>query len=76
MLLLADNNVSVGIEAKFRGEQCNQAKELAFLSSALLLVVLFILFIRVAQFNKNTGLFINIESVLLDYCSLSGISLL
>lgn len=63
-LLLADYKVPAGFEVKFGGEQENQAKEMAFLSSALLLAVFLIFLIIVAQFNKITGPFIIMASVL------------
>ena len=47
-----DGNVAEGISFKFTGQQEEQAKEMAFLGSALLIAVFLILLIIVAQFNS------------------------
>ncbi len=51
---------------KFTGEQENQAKEMAFLSRALLIAVFMIFLIMVGQFNSATTPFIIMTSVLLS----------
>lgn len=48
----AEGNVPTGIEYKFTGQQDEQAKEMAFLSKALLIAVFLILLIIVTQFNS------------------------
>jgi multidrug efflux pump subunit AcrB len=62
--LIADVKVPAGYEIKFGGEQEKQAEEMAFLSTALLIAVFMIFLIIVAQFNKITGPFIIMTSVL------------
>jgi multidrug efflux pump subunit AcrB len=47
-----EGNISEGINFKFSGQQEEQEKEMAFLSSALLIAVFLILLIIVAQFNS------------------------
>ena len=60
------------ITISFTGEQEKQAKEMAFLSRALLIAVLLIFLILVAQFNSATTPIIISISVFL---SLIGVSL-
>ena len=55
-----------GISLSFTGEQEEQAKEMAFLSQALLIAVLLIFLIMVAQFNSATTPIIISISVLLS----------
>ncbi len=62
--VLADFPMPVGYSYKFGGEQENQAKEMAFLSNALILAVFIIFLIIVAQFNKLTSPLIIMTSVL------------
>lgn len=64
--LLADFEMPAGYEFKFGGEQEEQAKEMAFLSSALMLAVFLIFLIIVSQFNKVTAPFIIMTSVVLS----------
>ncbi|OFZ54388.1 MAG: copper transporter, partial [Bacteroidetes bacterium RIFCSPHIGHO2_02_FULL_44_7] len=47
-----ENDLPAGLEYKFTGQQEEQAKEMAFLSKALLIAVFLILLIIVAQFNS------------------------
>ena len=61
---LVDFKLPVGYEYKFGGEQEKQAKEMAFLSNAMLLAVFLIFLIIVAQFNKLTAPLIIMTSVL------------
>jgi len=61
-----DFNVPNGISINFTGEQEEQAKEMAFLSTALLIAVLLIFLIMVAQFNSVTTPIIISISVLLS----------
>lgn len=49
---VAKGNLKEGVTFKFTGEQEDQAKEMAFLSKALLIAVFLILLIIVAQFNS------------------------
>lgn len=65
-ILLADFQMPTGYEFKFGGEQEKQAKEMAFLSKALLIAVFMIFLIIVAQFNKITAPFIIMMSVVLS----------
>ncbi|MDH5366991.1 MAG: efflux RND transporter permease subunit [Cyclobacteriaceae bacterium] len=65
-VLLADFNMPDGYEFKFGGEQEKQAKEMAFLSKALLIAVFTIFLIIVSQFNKITAPFIIMMSVVLS----------
>ena len=55
-----------GLEINFTGEQEKQAKEMAFLSKALLIAVLLIFLILVAQFNSATTPIIISISVILS----------
>lgn len=55
-----------GYEFKFGGEQEKQAKEMAFLSKALMIAVFVIFLIIVGQFNKVTTPFIIMMSVVLS----------
>ncbi|QCK16061.1 efflux RND transporter permease subunit [Mangrovivirga cuniculi] len=64
--LLAGYNLPQGYEIKFTGEQEQQAEELEFLSSALILAVFLIFLIIVAQFNKITAPLIIMTSVILS----------
>lgn len=64
--LLEDFNMPAGYEFKFGGEQEKQAKEMAFLSKALLIAVFLIFMIIVSQFNKVTAPFIIMMSVVLS----------
>jgi len=61
---LVDFEMPSGYEFKFGGEQEKQAKEMAFLSNALLIALFFIFLIIVAQFNKITAPIIIMTSVL------------
>lgn len=47
-----ENDMPAGLEYKFTGQQEEQAKEMAFLSKALLIAVFLVLLIIVAQFNS------------------------
>ncbi len=47
-----EGNIKSGVEYKFSGQNEEQAKEMAFLSKALLIAVFLILLIIVAQFNS------------------------
>ena len=62
--LLSDFVIPPGYEFKFGGEQEEQAKEMAFLSRALMLAVFLIFLIIVSQFNKMTAPFIIMTTVL------------
>jgi multidrug efflux pump len=62
--VLTDFDMPVGYSYKFGGEQEKQAKEMGFLSQALLLAVFIIFLIIVAQFNKLTSPLIIMTSVL------------
>ncbi|MEQ9426040.1 MAG: efflux RND transporter permease subunit [Cyclobacteriaceae bacterium] len=62
--LLADFDMPPGYEFKFGGEQEEQAKEMAFLSKALMMAVFLIFLIIVSQFNKITAPFIIMTTVL------------
>ncbi len=62
--LLANYKLPPGYEFKFGGEQEEQAKELAFLSKALMMAVFLIFLIIVSQFNKMTAPFIIMTTVL------------
>ncbi|MEQ8473705.1 MAG: efflux RND transporter permease subunit [Marinoscillum sp.] len=64
--LLDNYEMPDGYEYKFGGEQEKQAKEMAFLSTALGIAVSMIFLIIVAQFNKVTTPFIIMMSVLLS----------
>lgn len=61
---LKDFKLPAGYAYKFGGEQEKQAKEMAFLSNALLLAIFLIFLIIVAQFNKLTAPLIIMTSVL------------
>ena len=61
-----DFNIPKGISLSFTGEQEEQAKEMAFLSKALLIAVILIFLIMVAQFNSATTPIIISISVLLS----------
>lgn len=65
-LLLEEFKMPQGYEFKFGGEQEKQAKEMAFLSKALLIAVFMIFLIIVSQFNKITAPFIIMMSVVLS----------
>lgn len=62
--VLADFELPAGYSYRFGGEQEDQAKEMAFLSQALILAVFIIFLIIVAQFNKLTSPLIIMTSVL------------
>lgn len=62
--LMTDFQMPAGYEFKFGGEQEKQAKELAFLSKALMMAVFLIFLIIVSQFNKMTAPFIIMTTVL------------
>ncbi|MBX2916658.1 MAG: efflux RND transporter permease subunit [Cyclobacteriaceae bacterium] len=62
--VLADFEMPAGYSYRFGGEQEDQAKEMAFLSQALILAVFIIFLIIVAQFNKLTSPLIIMTSVL------------
>lgn len=62
--ILADFEMPAGYSYRFGGEQEDQAKEMAFLSQALILAVFIIFLIIVAQFNKLTSPLIIMTSVL------------
>jgi multidrug efflux pump len=62
--VLTDFPMPAGFSYKFGGEQEKQAKEMAFLSNALILAVFIIFLIIVAQFNKLTSPLIIMTSVL------------
>ncbi len=66
--VLLENELEVpnGYTYKFGGEQAEQAKEMAFLSRALLLAVFLIFLIIVSQFNKVTTPIIIMSSVVLS----------
>lgn len=64
--LLANFDMPAGYEYKFGGEQEKQAKEMAFLSKALMIAVFMIFLIIVSQFNKITAPFIIMMSVVLS----------
>ena len=49
---VSDGSIMPGVEYKFSGQNEEQAKEMAFLSKALLIAVFLILLIIVAQFNS------------------------
>lgn len=51
----ADGTVSKNISYKFSGQQDEQAKEMAFLSKALIIAVFLIMLIIVAQFNSYSA---------------------
>jgi multidrug efflux pump len=63
---IPDFNPAAGIEVSFTGEQEDQAKELAFLSNALVIAVFLIFMILVAQFNSAATPFIIVTSVVLS----------
>ncbi|SNT30248.1 Multidrug efflux pump subunit AcrB [Ekhidna lutea] len=63
---LQDFEMPYGYTYKFGGEQEEQAKEMAFLSNALMLAVGLIFIIIVSQFNKVTTPIIIMTSVLLS----------
>ena len=62
-MVLEDFEMPAGYEYKFGGEQEQQAKEMAFLSKALMIAVFLIFLIIVAQFNKITAPIIIMTSV-------------
>jgi len=61
---LKDFPVPKGHEIKFTGEQEDQAKEMAFLSKAMMIAVFLIFLIMVSQFNSAATPFIIVTSVL------------
>jgi multidrug efflux pump subunit AcrB len=62
-MMLQDFDMPPDYEFKFTGEQEEQAKELAFLSKALMIAVFLIFLIMVSQFNSASTPFIIIASV-------------
>jgi len=64
--LLKDYEKGEGTKWKFTGQQEEQAKEMAFLSSALMFAVFLIFLIIVAQFNSISAPFIIVFSVVLS----------
>ena len=62
--LLAGFTMPPGYEFRFGGEQEKQAKEMAFLSKALVMAIFLIFLIIVSQFNKMTAPFIIMTTVL------------
>ncbi len=62
-MTLQDFDMPPDYEFKFTGEQEEQAKELAFLSKALMIAVFLIFLIMVSQFNSASTPFIIIASV-------------
>lgn len=62
--LVKEMNIPGGYAISFTGEQENQAKEMAFLTNALLMAVFMIFLIIVSQFNKLSAPFIIMSSVL------------
>ncbi|SMD32934.1 Multidrug efflux pump subunit AcrB [Reichenbachiella faecimaris] len=64
--LLTSFDLPSGYEYKFGGEQEKQAKEMAFLSKALMIAVFMIFLIIVSQFNKITAPIIIMMSVVLS----------
>ena len=63
---LKDYEVGEGSKWKFTGQQEEQAKEMSFLSSALMIAVFLIFLIIVAQFNSISAPFIIVFSVVLS----------
>ncbi|MCC5916188.1 MAG: efflux RND transporter permease subunit [Cryomorphaceae bacterium] len=63
---MANYKMPPGMKYDFTGEQENQAKEMEFLSRALLIAVFLIFLIMVAQFNSATTPFIIMTTVLLS----------
>ena len=63
---LKDYEKGEGTKWKFTGQQEEQAKEMAFLSSALMFAVFLIFLIIVAQFNSISAPFIIVFSVVLS----------
>ncbi len=61
-----EGNIKPGVEYKFSGQNEEQAKEMAFLSKALLIAVFLILLIIVAQFNSYSMPAIIILTVVLS----------
>lgn len=61
---LEDFKLPSGYKIKFAGEQEDQAKEMAFLSKALMIAVFLIFLIMVSQFNSAITPFIIVTSVL------------
>lgn len=62
--VLENYDTPQGVEVKFTGQQEEQAKEMSFLSVALLIAVFLIFLIIVAQFNSVSGPFIILSAVL------------
>ncbi len=65
--LLAKYPKPDGINIRFTGEQEEQAKQMAFLSKALLIAISIIFLIIVGQFNSTSTPFIILVSVLLSF---------
>ena len=64
--LMTTYNTPQGIAISFTGEQEEQAEEMAFLSSALMIAVFLIFLILVAQFNSASTPFIILTTVVLS----------
>jgi multidrug efflux pump subunit AcrB len=61
-----DGNLPDAVEYRFAGQQDEQAKEMAFLSNALLVAVFLVLLIIVAQFNSYSAPAVIMVSVVLS----------
>jgi multidrug efflux pump subunit AcrB len=64
--VLKDYEIPAGYSFKFTGQQEDQAKEFAFLTTALMIAVFLIFLILVAQFNSASTPFIILTTVLLS----------
>ncbi|TNE53709.1 MAG: efflux RND transporter permease subunit [Bacteroidetes bacterium] len=63
----ADDQLKEGISYKFTGQQDEQAKEMAFLSKALLIAVFMVLLIIVSQFNSYSAPVLIMFTVFLSF---------
>lgn len=63
----ADEQLVEGISYKFSGQQDEQAKEMAFLSGALMIAVFLVLLIIVAQFNSYSAPVLIMFTVVLSF---------
>lgn len=63
----AENQLKEGVDYKFSGQQDEQAKEMAFLSNALLIAVFLVLLIIVMQFNSFSAPGVIMLAVLLSF---------
>jgi multidrug efflux pump subunit AcrB len=70
--IMADYQMPAGYEYKFTGEQEEQAKSVAFLTSALLIALALIMLILVSQFNSIVKPFIIMTSVILSTIGVFG----